>query len=107
VATQNPDPQPSTSQQPTNKPVDLCTFMSSYWDWLDECWTMLETKESAHEEYDFDLVPVIFDSHKGLHGLHGEEYHSCQKALAGRPARIPWTWGLDENGQFLSFKHVI
>jgi hypothetical protein len=107
VATQDPDPQPSTSQQPTNKPVDLCAFMNSYWDWLDECWTTLEAEESAHEQYDFDVVPIIFHSRKGLRGLHGEEYHSCKKALAERPARIPWTLELDENGLFLSFKHVI
>jgi hypothetical protein len=104
---QKPDPQPSTSQQPTNAPVDLCRYMNSYWDWLDECWTMLEAKESAHEEYDFDFVPIIFDSRKGLRGLHGEEYRLCQKALAKRPARIPWTLELDEDGQFLSCQHVI
>jgi hypothetical protein len=104
---QKADPQPSTSQQPANAPVDLCRFMNSYWDWLDECWTMLEAEESAHEEYDFDFVPIIFDSRKGLRGLHGEEYQLCQKALAVRPARIPWTSELGENGQFLSCKHVI
>jgi hypothetical protein len=109
AATQNPDPQLFTSQLSANKPAtsrDLCTFMGHYWDWLDECWTTLEAEESTHTEYDFDVVPVIFHSRKGLRGLYGEEYCQCQKALAERPARIPWASEFNENGQLPSFKHV-
>jgi hypothetical protein len=110
AATQNPDPQPSTSQHSAIQPAaghDLCTFMRSYWDWLDECWTLLEAEEPAHHEYDFDTVTTTFHSRKGLRGLQGEEYYLCQKALAEHPARVPWISELNENRQFLSFNHVL
>jgi hypothetical protein len=103
-AIQNPDHRPSTSQQSTDIPAreyDLCAFMKSYWDWLDACWTTLEAEELENGDYDFGVVPIIFQGRKNLRGLYGEEYRSCQKALAEHPARIPWAPELDENGQFV------